>query len=87
MVALADSELIGRTFEEGIKRIEIKSEFFKGEEKTKIEIIKILKDMNKEDAIFNIVGKNSIESAIEAGIINKNGIMQIQNIPIALGLF
>lgn len=87
IVALADSELIGKTFEEGIKRIEIRSEFFKGEEKTKAEIIEILKDMDREDSTFNIVGKNSVDAAIESGIISNNGIIKIQNIPIALGLF
>jgi hypothetical protein len=87
VVALVDSELIGQVFEEGIKRIEIKPGFFEGEEKTKEGIIEILKDMDREDATFNIVGKNSVAAAVEAGVITGNGIMKIQNIPIALGLF
>ena len=63
IVALSDTELLGKTFEEGIKRIEIKPGFFQGEEKNKEEVIEILKDMQKEDATFNIVGKESIETA------------------------
>lgn len=86
IVALVDTNLIGRTFEEGIKHIEIKPNFFKGEEKTKIEILKILKDMEKEDAIFNIIGKEAVQTALEAKIISKQGIITIQGIPIALGL-
>lgn len=83
-IALSDTNLIGKTFEEDIKKIELKKEFFKGEEKNKQEIIKILKYMTKEDAIFNIVGEESIQTALEAGIIDKQGIIKIDNIPIAL---
>ena len=86
IVAIADTDLIGKSFSEGIKQIEIKPSFFQGEEKSKKEAIKILKDMEKEDATFNIVGKEAIETALEARIISKNGIIKIQGIPIALGL-
>ena len=85
-VALVDSELIGKSFEENIKQIKIKEGFFKGEEKNKQEIIKILKNMQKEDATFNIVGEESVQTALEAGIIDKQGIIKINNIPLALVL-
>jgi len=85
-VALSDSDLIRKTFEEDKKQIEINPHFFEGEEKSKGEIIPILKDMQKEDATFNIVGKKSIEAALEAGIIEKEGIITIDNIPVALVL-
>jgi len=86
IVALADSNLIGKIFKEGMKQIEVKPGFFQGEEKTKKQIIKILKNMSKEDAIFNIVGKEAVESALEAGIINKKGIITIDKVPVALVL-
>lgn len=86
IVALSDSELLGKKFEEGIKQIEIKPGFFQGEEKTKEEIIEILKNIQKEDATFNIVGKKSIECALKAGIIDKKGIITIENVPVALVL-
>ena len=86
IIALADTNLIGKTFSEGIKQIEVKPNFFQGQEKNKKEVLKILKDMEKEDATFNIVGKESIETALEARIISKNGIIEIDGVPIALGL-
>jgi uncharacterized protein len=86
IVALCDSNLIGKTFEEGIRQIEIHPNFFQGEEKNRDEIIEILKDLEKEDATFNIVGKESVECAIIAGIISKDGIMEIDNVPVALVL-
>ena len=87
VVALTDTMLIGKTFSEDIKQIEVKPKFFKGEEKNKKELIKILKDLEKEDATFNIVGEESIQTALQAGIISKQGIIKIQEVPIALGLF
>lgn len=86
IVALCDSDLIGKTFEEGIRQIEIRPNFFQGEEKNKVEILEILKDLEKEDATFNIVGKESVECALQAGIISKDGIMMIDKIPVALVL-
>lgn len=86
IVALADSDLIGKRLEEGIRQLEVKPNFFQGEEKTKQEIIKILKKMKEEDATFNIVGKEAVKIALEAGIIEERGIMKIQEVPFALVL-
>ncbi|MBS3076072.1 DUF424 family protein [Candidatus Pacearchaeota archaeon] len=86
IIALADTDLIGKTFSEGIKQIEVKQNFFQGQEKSKKEVLKILKDMEKEDATFNIIGKEAVETALEARIISKNGIIEINGIPVALGL-
>ena len=86
IVALADAELIGKKFEEGIRQIEVRPNFFQGEKKTEEEIIEILKDMDKEDATFNIVGEKSVKAALKAGIVSKEGIITIDKIPIALML-
>jgi hypothetical protein len=86
IVALSDIDLLGKTFEEGIMQLEVKPSFFQGEKKEKKEVVEILKNMNKEDATFNIVGKKSCEAALEAKIIKKNGIIKIQDVPVALVL-
>lgn len=86
IVAVADTDLIGKTFFEGIRQIEVKPNFFQGEEKNKEELIELLREMEKEDATFNIVGKDSIEASLEARVISKDGIITIDNIPVALGL-
>ena len=84
IVALADTNLIGKTFEQDIRQIKITPDFFKGEEINKEKAVEILKDLQKEDATFNIVGKESVETALEAGIISKQGIINIQDVPVAL---
>ena len=86
VVAICDSELIGKCFEQGKFQLDLKESFFKGEEKTKEEVLEIIKNMIKEDATFNIVGKEATETALEAGIISKEGIKEIQGIPFALVL-
>ena len=45
-----------------------------------------MKNMSYEDATFNIVGKESVNAALEAEIINKQGIKTIQGVPFALVL-
>jgi len=87
IVAVADTNLIGKKFEEGIRQIEIRQNFFGGEEKNKKEVFKILEDMNKEDATFFIIGKESVQTALDAKVISKSGIIEIDNVPVALGLF
>ena len=86
IVAICDSELLGKVFVEGKFQLDIKESFFKGEEKTKQEVFDIMQDMAKEDATFNIVGREATELALEAGIICREGIKEIQGIPFALVL-
>jgi len=86
VVAICDKELLGKTFEEGKAQLEVKESFYKGGEKTPEETIKIMKQMSTEDATFNIVGKESTQTALKAGIIDQESIGKIQGIPFALVL-
>ena len=78
--------MLGKTFEEDKFQLDVKESFFKGDEKSKEETIEIIQDMSKEDATFNIIGEESTQAAIEAGIITKEGVKKIQGIPFALVL-
>jgi len=86
VVAVCDSELLGKRFEEGRFQLDIKESFYKGEEVSEEEAIRIMKKMSREDATFNIVGKISVNAALKAGIIFEDGIGKIQGIPFALVL-
>ena len=86
IVIICDKNLIGKKVSQGPFQLDIKENFFNGEEKTREETIEIIKRMAQEDATFNIVGKESVETALETGIINKDGIKIIQDIPVALVL-
>ncbi len=86
VVAVCDEELIGKILEEGKFYLEVKESFFKGENVSEKEAAEILEDLSKEDATFNIVGENSVNAALNAGIISEEGIKTIQGIPFALVL-
>lgn len=84
IVAICDSELLGKYFEEDIFQLNIKENFYKGDKKTEQEIIQIMKKMKMEDASFNIVGERSTNTAIKAGLILRDSIKTIQGVPFAL---
>jgi hypothetical protein len=86
VVAICDSNLLGKTFEEGQKQIKISENFFKGEEKNEKDVFKVIEDAAAEDYTFNIVGEQSVNLALKAGIIRPEGVIKIQGIPIALVL-
>lgn len=86
VVALADRELIGKTFLQGNKQLQITHSFFQGSEITEEKAIKMLKEQAREDATFNIVGNKSVNTAKKAGIITNDNIARVQEIPFALVL-
>ena len=86
VVAICDSELLGKCFEDDIFQLNVKESFYKGEKKTEQEVIQIIKDMKSEDATFNIVGERSTNCAVKTGLISKDSIKTIQGIPFALVL-
>lgn len=86
VVALCDSDLIGKKFDEGKRELFVRENFYKGEEVDKNQAIKIMHVQAAEDATFNIAGKESIAAAIEAGIIKREAVHKIKGIPFSLVL-
>jgi hypothetical protein len=86
VVALADKDIIGKTFSENHKHLHIRPSFFQGKEITEEEAIEVLKKQVLEDATFNIVGEKAVRIAKKAGIIKEANIAKVQNIPFALVL-
>ncbi|MFW6233334.1 MAG: DUF424 domain-containing protein [Nanoarchaeota archaeon] len=84
VVAICDSDIIGKIFEEGDFQLNVKESFYKGEELNEEDVLKIIKDMSKEDASFNIIGEKSVNTAIRAGIISKENVKEIQKIPFSM---
>lgn len=86
VVALCDSNLINKKFEEGNRQLHLRENFYKERVVEKEEAVRIIIKEAKEDASFNIVGEESIAAAIEAGIINSSHVHKIQGIPFILTL-
>jgi len=86
VIALCDSELIGRNLEEGKTQLDVKEVFYKGDKIDEEKAIDVLMEKAEQEACFNIVGKKACQAAIKAGIVNKQDLKTIQNIPMVLSL-
>ncbi len=84
VVALCDAELVGKKFEEGVRQLDLRENFYKDKKVAKAEAIKILRIQTAQDATFNIAGEKSIQAAIEAGLITKDSVHKVQDIPFTL---
>ena len=86
VVAVCDSELLGKRFEEGNFQLHVKENFYGGEEMSEEETIEFLRHMAQEDATFNIVGENSVRAALEAGVIHEKSVGSVQGVQFAIVL-
>ncbi|MBS3070896.1 DUF424 family protein [Candidatus Pacearchaeota archaeon] len=89
IVAVCDEDLLGKKFYEGNFQLDIKESFFNGKDSLELneeKLVEFLKQMSVEDATFNIVGENSIKSAIKAGIISENQVRKISGTPFTIVL-
>ncbi len=84
VIAICDSSLLGKKFEEGKRQLDVRENFFKGEEHTYNEVVKIIQLEAREDSTFNIVGRESIKAAKEAGVITQENVAILQSIPFTL---
>ena len=89
VVAVCDSELVGKKFEEGNKTLDVRENFYSGEGSQNIEekeLIEMMEDLSREDATFSIIGEKSVSCALKAGIIRREGIKKVSGISFALVL-
>ncbi len=89
IVAVSDIGLLGKRFEQGNKQIEVNEHFYGGKESKVVDekrLLKILQEAEENDACFNFVGKDSVDIAIKASLVEKSGVIKIQGIPHALAL-
>lgn len=86
VVALCDSELKGRSLEEGQRVMDLSTPFFDGEIVTSDELKKMVIACNSNDATFYIVGERSVDFCVSLGLISRGSILSIDGIPYALVL-
>ena len=77
VVALCDSDLIGKEFEEGNRYLKVSERFYKGEEISEEEIRRLFKGVDN----LNMVGKEIIGFALKEGFINEEDVISIQGVP------
>ncbi|MEK6852930.1 MAG: DUF424 family protein [Nanoarchaeota archaeon] len=84
VVAICDSELLGKKFSDEKMQLDVNRDFYNGEKKNFEEIVELVKALDDDNATFNIVGKNSVEACKKANVISDEGIIIVKDIPLAM---
>jgi len=79
MVAVCDSELLGKTFDEGDLCLSVEPAFFGEDEATAREVAKALAGAT----IANMVGEKAVACAIETSCIEGKNVLRIGGVPTA----
>ena len=73
LVAVCDSEIVGKVFREGELKIEVKEDFYGSEEVGEEEVRRALRTAT----IANITGKKAVQLAISMGIVDRDKVLKI----------
>ena len=77
LLAVCDTEILGKTLREGKIVFNVKEEFYKGARVAIEEAV----DMIANSTIVNMVGKNIVRKAIEKGYVHPEAVLNIEGIP------
>ena len=84
VVAMCDSNLLGKKFVEGNFQLEINNHFYEGKEMSEEEIEKLISVLEKDSPSYNIVGEKSIGLFLKKNLILKEGVKKIAGVPYAM---
>ncbi len=76
-MAACDADLLGKTFREGELRLHVKPSFYDGMSVTRDQLVAHL----RLATVGNLVGEETVQSALEAGLIEEAGIIRIDGVP------
>jgi hypothetical protein len=77
LLAICDTEILGKTLREGKIVFTVKQEFYKGARVAIEEAV----DMIANSTIVNMVGKNIVQKAIEKGHVHPEAVLSIDGVP------
>lgn len=77
IVAVCDSDLIGRKFVEGDRQLDLTSDFYKGEERDGKEVGDLIRNAD----IVNLVGPESVKLGLQEEVITQDHVITIEGIP------
>jgi uncharacterized protein len=77
VLAVCDSDVYGRKLEEGDTTLDLSSEFYKGEEKSKGEVSELI----GKAYMMNVVGEESVALVLELGFGEKEAVKTVEGIP------
>ncbi len=76
LVAVCDSDCLGETYVDGEVSLNVTESFYGGSEADKVDAETVIKRL-KRASVANIVGKHAVAIAVEAGIVEKDRVLQI----------
>jgi hypothetical protein len=82
IVSVVDSALLGKVFEEGEKILDLKSDFYKGEEMLPEEIGDLIRNADN----VTLIGDDAVQLGLKEGIIENAHVGKVKGIPYAQGL-
>lgn len=77
IVAVCDAELLGRSFQEGLLRLDVSEEFYGG---LLVPISIALEEVNRA-TIANLVGRDIVNAAVERGLVHEDAVIFIKGVP------
>ena len=77
LLAICDSELLGRTLRQGKIVFHVKDEFYNGGKLAVDEAVRMIDN----STIVNMVGKNCVGKAIEKGYVHPDAVLDIEGVP------
>ncbi|MEM3550065.1 MAG: DUF424 family protein [Candidatus Bathyarchaeia archaeon] len=77
LLALCDTEILGKTLREGKIVFKVTEEFYKGAE---VEVEEAV-EMIENSTIVNMIGKNVVQKAVEKGYVHPEAILNIEGVP------
>ena len=77
LLAICDSELLGKPLRQGKIVFHVKDEFYNGGKVTVEEAV----GMIENSTIVNMVGKNCVEKAIQKGYVHPEAVLEIEGVP------
>jgi uncharacterized protein len=83
VVAVCDSDCLGKIFEEKGLVLDCSAEFYKGEDMSDKDLLMLV----RRAYILNCVGKESVDFLIMHGFVAKTGVLSVSGVPHAQVLF
>ncbi len=77
IVAVCDKQLLGTLIEENGKQLDLRGDFYKGEERDTTEIGDLIRNADG----VNLVGEEAVALGLQEGVIEKEHIITIKGVP------
>lgn len=77
VVAVCDKQLLGHTFEEGAKQLDLSGDFYRGDELDNQEAGDLIRNAD----IVNLVGEEAVKLGLQEEVIEPENIIKIKDIP------